>query len=1183
MLTIGKLKGQVLIADAVTLNPGGRVTDIAHDPFNEVYILVGDFTSVNGDAIEYVAVIDANDFSVINSPGSGDTRFSFLPTFLGPVYSVTFSHKFTGGIFSSHRYMYHFGGDFTHINDADYTANERNACTRFEYSASGYYAPISDGLLVTESDWQPDIETGAYDHPIIRDMLVKGDTLILAGDFYHPASGTDFMAGYRLFLSEFVEDELSDYPNAIFPGVLYNGVRHVHLMHNNLYVSTYPEDLGGTGDLNRILPEGGTDPGFYAELPGINGFYRFYELEDDKIIGLVSDIHDGGGIAGEEVQVFDAITGDNISSHSFNTPGFPSEHAGISIYKDYMFCASSHPTHSVYSYKKLPDGEVIPGVDWYQSTNPLLDFTGDDHLYIRKNVLFLTSGNLTNVEGEAREGLAFFCLEPEDSDGFALYDTTICQLDTLTYSINQALYADGYIWEYTGTGIDIGVTGAPENLSDTLDHTHGSPNITEIRFTPAFTPGELIVTPYSTCGGRTMDGEFVLGNPVSINLMLNPLPNAVAGPDTTLTCDRTELVLHGHSDTADVRYEWNTLDGDPLLDVHPFQDTTIADADTYVLTVINSIGCLNSDTIVVTMDTLKPTFDPIEGPFDLTCADTVRTYLGFCNNLTDTTTYWRQLSTGDTLDNPIEVSLPGQYRFYTVNNQNGCRDSLTILVYLNQPSPNIKITGYDDIPVDEPLDTLNCYEPSLTLECYSDTASTVLNWVLADSTDPIGTINTITEAGNYFILAQNTENGCYNFTGLNIAADFSKPNVILPEITALNCSNDSLILDGSTIFLDTIMEWTGDGISPSPNPVTIFDPGMYYLTITKNDNGCSEIDSLEVIADNSIDVYAEGDTVGCNGNIVPFTATYTGTIDAITYLWSNGETGASTFYTAGTDAYAAVELFGADDCYGQDTALLAIPPEPEMEFEAFQPCGEGATGSIIITPVSGWAPFEYSVDEGATFQTSPALTGLDYGTYTIWVKDSLNCLYAFEETIDESSDLPTPQFLFSTYNFQMDTVIVVDVSNPPVDSVNWEFSEEINYVGDWEESPLIALPDTGSFLITMNAYYGECLVVVTKEIFVSEFDSTYATFHNANGIRSLNLYPNPTTGNFTAEVELYKKQRVALAVQDMLGYVYEERVLEEVDTLTETFELEAEAINGTYVLRIIAEYDSAYITFILSR
>ena len=92
-----------------------------------------------------------------------------------------------------------------------------------------------------------------------------------------------------------------------------------------------------------------------------------------------------------------------------------------------------------------------------------------------------------------------------------------------------------------------------------------------------------------------------------------------------------------------------------------------------------------------------------------------------------------------------------------------------------------------------------------------------------------------------------------------------------------------------------------------------------------------------------------------------------------------------------------------------------------------------------------------------------------------------------------------------------------------------------------------------------------------------------ATQYNLNGIKSIELYPNPTTGNFTVEVEFYKSQRAALVVQDMLANTY---VLEEYDEsfiITQDIYLDGTVIDGTYVLKVVSEFDSASITFILAR
>ncbi|MFT5821451.1 MAG: hypothetical protein ACI8ZM_002704 [Crocinitomix sp.] len=1177
---------QALIYSDLDLNDGGYINHIYNDSYSDSYIVVGNFTEIGGVARKNLAFIDRNDFSV--------RSIDLISDIDGEIEKIVV-HQY---IFAGYRMSLYIGGDFETVNGSTH-----KGIAKFSYVSPSPPAP-DDAPFYTLHSWEPQLVYGSgstwAENGIVKDLEIVSDTLFIGGNFVAVDNNALLSDQRPLGAAAFNILSNADYNvlNASANSCLTNDIDYFQ---GQIYLSGINDEPGfGKFALGRYNLDGTFDTDFgkrgfnlvgEAGLPYGEGYQNF-------ALGDSSFIHYWTSTDGESASVIiyrhEEMIFDPTSLYlSANTSNCIS---GATAYKNVVYVARDK---SAYIFEApsvlgmhIQETEPPPfDIEWNGFIETVFDQTKRENVFAANNVLFISNDELSAAEtgggepGIPRTGLAVYCLEPANIDDFTVFDTTICQRDTLTYTAEQVEFADGYIWEFTGTGIDIGVTGAFENLSDTLFNIDVDAWTRQIRFTPEFTPGELNVTPFTTCNNNIEDGVLIPSNTTSITINTNPLPNAFAGNDTTLTCDFTEVVLLGHSDSADVIFEWNKLGGDPLLDVHPYQDTLVDSAHTYILTVINDLGCLNYDTVLVEMDTIRPNFDVIMGPFDLTCSDTVRTYLGFCNNLADTTSFWRQLSTGDTLANPIDVTLPGQYQFYTVNNENGCIDSLNmaVLVYLNQPSPNIVITGYDDIPVIEPLDTLDCYTPSLTLECYSDTASTILNWVEADSTDPLGAIIDITAGGNYYILAQNTLNGCFNYVGLNIAEDFTKPNVILPAITALNCSNDSLVLNGSTIFADTIMEWTGDGISPSENPVTIFDHGTYYLTITKNDNGCAEVDSLAVISDSSIDVYAGNDTIVCDESLVFLNVIYGGTISGIIYLWDNGTTDPAAVYTAGTDEYAMVEIFGDDDCYGFDTVYIAIPPVPVIEFEAFQPCRGGPTGSIIASPISGLAPFEYSIDGGANFQESPAIIGLDFGNYTITVKDSLDCLYEYSAVIDETSDLPTPLFIFSTYNFQMDTVIVVDVSNPPTDSVNWIFSEALAYVGDFDGSPLVALPDTGSFIITMDAYYGDCLVSISKEIFVSEFDSTFATFTNQNGIKSIDLYPNPTNGTFTAEIEFYKKQRVAMGVQDMLGYVYEERQFAEVAELVEVFELGPEAVNGTYVLRIISEFDSAYLTFILSR
>jgi len=61
-------------------------------------------------------------------------------------------------------------------------------------------------------------------------------------------------------------------------------------------------------------------------------------------------------------------------------------------------------------------------------------------------------------------------------------------------------------------------------------------------------------------------------------------------------------------------------------------------------------------------------------------------------------------------------------------------------------------------------------------------------------------------------------------------------------------------------------------------------------------------------------------------------------------------------------------------------------------------CSGAATGSILVSPAGGTAPYDFSIDGGATYPVLDAATntfsGLSAGTYNISVRDANNCIVA---------------------------------------------------------------------------------------------------------------------------------------------------------------------------------------------
>jgi subtilisin-like proprotein convertase family protein len=104
----------------------------------------------------------------------------------------------------------------------------------------------------------------------------------------------------------------------------------------------------------------------------------------------------------------------------------------------------------------------------------------------------------------------------------------------------------------------------------------------------------------------------------------------------------------------------------------------------------------------------------------------------------------------------------------------------------------------------------------------------------------------------------------------------------------------------------------------------------------------------------------------------------------------------------GTNPNGTWSLFALDD-FGLDSGVISRgwsltinPPDcPTATATPTDPSCPGASnGQIAVSVADGLAPFMYSKDDGATFQSSNLFTGLSAGEYQVVVKDAQNCASA---------------------------------------------------------------------------------------------------------------------------------------------------------------------------------------------
>jgi hypothetical protein len=196
--------------------------------------------------------------------------------------------------------------------------------------------------------------------------------------------------------------------------------------------------------------------------------------------------------------------------------------------------------------------------------------------------------------------------------------------------------------------------------------------------------------------------------------------------------------------------------------------------------------------------------------------------------------------------------------------------------------------------------------------------------------------------------------------------------------------------------------------------------GTYPIRVT-DDNGC-EADGGDAIITQPdplvIDVVANGPTChsDANGTITITasggTAPYSYSIDGGTTLQADG-----LFSGLDIGTYV-IQVIDANGCTVTGDDVIITQPDPLVISNVANTnptCNGEANGTIMISVQGGTTPYNYSIDNGATYHADAEFTGLDIGTYSIYVSDANGC----EITADDVT-LTQPDVLVVTVDSKTD-------------------------------------------------------------------------------------------------------------------------------------------------------------------
>jgi gliding motility-associated-like protein len=399
-------------------------------------------------------------------------------------------------------------------------------------------------------------------------------------------------------------------------------------------------------------------------------------------------------------------------------------------------------------------------------------------------------------------------------------------------------------------------------------------------------PGNYTLTVTDTTNGCAVSAMVV------INIDTIP-PVADAGPDQDLDCDNPTLILDGTNSSigAAFAYDWISVTG-----VVPTNfDTpspTVSVPDEYQLIVSNTInGCADTAFVMIGIDTVAPTVLLAE-PDTLDCVVESLELDGTGSDMgANFDFYWNILDGGNISANPNSymptVDAIGTYELVVVNTDNGCRDSALIAV-----------TDTLTTIVANPgtADTLTCEMQEVELNAAASTGSNdlIYCWTTTDG-QIVGDSNQVNimvdEPGIYQLLVKDTITQCSAMSTIEVFQDENFPIAEAGAQVVLNCRDTLLNLDGTASTGGTTLEfsWSGPCIesgAETPTP-EVSCAGWYFLSLTNPENGCTTIDSVEVLLNETTPIADAGvmDTLTCRDSVLVLDASLSSG-DDLSFSWT---------------------------------------------------------------------------------------------------------------------------------------------------------------------------------------------------------------------------------------------------------------------------------------------------------
>ncbi|KAF2517835.1 T9SS type A sorting domain-containing protein [Flavobacterium foetidum] len=403
-------------------------------------------------------------------------------------------------------------------------------------------------------------------------------------------------------------------------------------------------------------------------------------------------------------------------------------------------------------------------------------------------------------------------------------------------------------------------------------------------------------------------------------------------------------------------------------------------------------------------------------------------------------------------------------------------------------------------------------------------------WFESGNTNVLSTSTILTNIGkgSYYVIAKDSNGNLATSQTLIV----TEPEVLTNVLTAdyVRCGDfEDWTIDATPTggTLPYSYSWNNGAKTASIQNVK---PGNYSVVVTDN-HGCSITKSITLTAPAHLDAAEVIKIPTCyEGSDATITVTPIAGTAPYTYLWNTGEKTNKLSNAAAGDY--SVEITDARGCIILRKYTIVNPPKDVINL------GEDVTlcykQSLTINGAinDDKATYVWTSDKGFK-STNPIITVSEPANYTLVVTNKLGCQATDTINVSSQESDISAEFAMSSQVFVNEKFIIIDISNPKADKVEWKLPAEAVITtnnGDYAE---MSFTKAGEYDITINTQKGRCTAYQTKTIVVTEGEYEDPDDTDLQKKFDVKIYPNPSNGIFTVDATLDKVMSASVKIYNL--------------------------------------------------